>query len=442
MERHPRSRGRDSSRRASGAREAATGFGERGIAVTVDRKTWVIEPRDPLVFGTGLPPTAFVARRGVLPPPSTVAGMVRARFVASGSHVNPARAAELLDRISVRGPWLRGPAASGAKEHWVPAPHDGVRAGDAFVRATVGMPADHEGVLWPDGDPAGLRLVQVPERGPDGAKVAAIAARTPLWPLRAAVRWALGEPVAPQQVAPLQHGACPARIFGREHRVHVAIDNGTGTAQPGALFTSPGTRFERDFEIAIDVTVHDEPDAAPSGAVVLGGESRLSFRRIDENATFPAFDVHEPQYEDALARTPRGLRIQLLTPACLQDAGVPSTPAWRPAPPVDGLELVAACIPGHVAISGWDLQAADGRGAPRAVRRLVPAGSVYYYVFPKLAGEALKGALLAACRQLWGSPIAPDRPRTPHDVEQHLAPPARDGFGLVLPGFWFEGGIE
>ena len=76
--------------------------------MTVDRKTWVIIPRDPLVFGTGVPPTAFAARAGALPPPNTVAGMVRARFVANGSHVHPARAAELLDRISVRGPWLRG----------------------------------------------------------------------------------------------------------------------------------------------------------------------------------------------------------------------------------------------------------------------------------------------------------------------------------------------
>jgi len=368
--------------------------------------------------------------------------MVRARFVASGSHVSPTRAAELLDRISVRGPWLRGPVASGAKERWVPAPQDGMRAGDAFVRATVGMPSDHEGVLWPDGVPDDLHIVHVPERGPDDAKVKAIADGTPLWPLGAAVRWGLGESVTPAEVAPLQQGAGPARIFGREHRVHVAIDNGTGTAQPGALFTSPGTRFERDFEIAIDVTVHDEPDAAPPGAVVLGGESRLSFCRIDESATFPRFEVYQPQYESALARAPRGLRIQLLTPACLQHADMPAVPAWRPAPSIDGLELVAACILDHVAISGWDLQAADGRGAPRAVRRLVPAGSVYYYVFPKLEGEALKSALLAACRQLWGAPIAPDRPRTPRDVEQHLAPPARDGFGLVLPGFWFQGDIE
>jgi CRISPR type III-B/RAMP module-associated protein Cmr3 len=410
--------------------------------MTVDRKTWVIDPRDPLVFGTGAPPTSFVARAGALPSPNTVAGMVRARFVASGSYVSPARAAELLERISIRGPWLRGPVASGAKEHWIPAPHDGVRACDAFVPAKVDEPTHGEGVLWPDSNPDDLWLVHLPERGPDGSKVAPIAANTPLWPLGAAVRWALGEAVTPAQVAPLQHGADPASIVAREHRVHVAIDNRTGTAQPGALFSSPGMRFERDFEIAIDVTAHDESDAAPPGAVVLGGESRLSFRRVDVGATFPAFEAYEPQYANALARTPRGLRVQLLTPACLQHDVEPGTPAWRPAPPVAGLELVAACIPGQSAISGWDLQAADGRGAPRAVRRLVPVGSVYYYVFPELGGEALSRALLAACRQLWGCPITPDRPRTPGEEEQHLALPARDGFGLALPGFWFKGDIE
>lgn len=405
--------------------------------MTVDRKTWVIVPRDPLVFGTGAPPTPFVARARSLPPPSTVAGMVRARFVASGSHVSPARAAELLERISVRGPWLRGPLASGDEVLWVPAPHDGVRDGDAFVHATMIEPTPGEGVLWPDADPDDLWLVHLPERGSNGAKIAPIATDTPLWPLREAVQWALGEAVTPAQVAPRHCGTDPDRIVACEHRVHVAIDNQTGTAQPGALFSSPGMRFERDFVIAIDVTAHDEPDAAPPRAVVLGGESRLSFRRVGEGATFPAFEVYEEQYTNALDRTPRGLRVQLLTPACLQHDVDPGTQAWRPAPPVAGLELVAACIPGHSAISGWDLQAADGRGAPRAVRRLVPAGSVYYYVFPELGGEALRRALLAACRQLWGCPITPDRPRTPGEVEQHLAPPARDGFGLTLPGFWF-----
>jgi CRISPR-associated protein Cmr3 len=410
--------------------------------MTVDRKTWVIDPRDPLVFGTGVPPTPFVARSGALPSPNTIAGMVRARFVASGSHVSPARATELLERISVRGPWLRGPVASGAKELWVPAPYDGVRTGDTFGHAILGdsiEPIHDEGVLWSDSDSDDLQLVHLPERGQDGAKVAAIAAGTPLWPLGAAVRWALGEDVTPAQVAPLQHGTDPAGIVAREHREHVAIDNRTGTAQPGALFSSAGMRFERDFAIAIDVTARDESDAAPPGAVVLGGESRLSFRRVDAGATFPAFDAYEPQYVNALARMPRGLRVQLLTPACLQQDVVPGTPAWRPAPPVAGLKLVAACIPGHSAISGWDLQAADGRGAPRAVRRLVPAGSVYYYVFPELGGEALTRALLAACRRLWGCPITPDRPRTFDEIEQHLAPPARDGFGLALPGFWFKG---
>jgi len=409
--------------------------------MTVDRKTWVIAPRDPLVFGNGVPPAAFVERRGALPPPSTIAGMVRAAFVAERGHVTPERARELLERISVRGPWMRGPAADGEAVLWVPSPHDGVRARDAFQRATVAEPGEDEGVLWPESATEDLRLVHLPERGTDGAKTEAIDRDTPLWPLSAAVRWALGETVTPAQVAPRQRGEDPTGVIGREHRVHVAIDNTTGTAQPGALFSSPGTRFERDFKLAIEVTARDESGAAPPGTVVLGGESRLSFRGVDESAAFPAFDMYEPQYVKALDRRPRGLRVQLLTPACVRCDVKPGAQAWRPAPAVAGIELVAVCIPGFSAISGWDLQAAEGRGAPRAVRRLVPAGSVYYYALPKLSGEALKKALLDACRQLWGRPIAPDEVRTPSDEQQHLAPSARDGFGLALPGFWFDGGI-
>ncbi len=413
--------------------------------MTAVSELWLIEPRDPLVFGHGGPPGAVIAHRGVLPPPSTVAGMVRAAFVAGQAHVSATRAAELLERISIRGPWLRGPTASGDVQPWFPAPHDGVRAGERFLRAQVEAPGFDEGVLWPAGAPRDLHLVHLAERE-DGVKTGPIPAHTPMWPFGALIRWALGGVVAPGDVAPLDRGAAAVgggRGFGaiadREYRTHVAIDRASGVAVPGALFTSPGTRFERDFELVVEVARDQAEGARLPGTVVLGGESRLSFRRVDPNLTFPRFEDHEAAYRDALARPGRrGLRVQLLTPACLRNPGE-AGPWLPPSPPIDGLELVAACIPGPSAISGWDMQAADGSGAPRAVRRLVPAGSVYYYALPVLAGVTLDEALLEACRALWGRPIEPGQERTPGDVEQHLAPPARDGFGLVLPGFWFEG---
>ena len=66
------------------------------------------------------------------------------------------------------------------------------------------------------------------------------------------------------------------------------------------------------------------------------------------------------------------------------------------------------------ALSGWDLMARK----PRAVRRLVPAGAVYWF-------EIVQGDAEAIAR-LWLAPLA--------DREQDRL----DGFGLALPGLWID----
>jgi hypothetical protein len=72
-------------------------------------------------------------------------------------------------------------------------------------------------------------------------------------------------------------------------------------------------------------------------------------------------------------------------------------------------------------VSGWDLQ----RRRPRAVRRLVPAGSVY--IFGRVASPE---ALLGLCEALWGRSLCAG---LEGDPESFLAPPEHDGYGTVLP---------
>jgi CRISPR-associated protein Cmr3 len=57
-------------------------------------------------------------------------------------------------------------------------------------------------------------------------------------------------------------------------------------------------------------------------------------------------------------------RLILLT------APAPFSAGWRP----EGLDLVAATVPGHVAVSGWDL----ARRGPKPTRFAASAGSVYF----------------------------------------------------------------
>jgi len=386
-------------------------------------ETWVIEPRDPLVFGDGIAPVPFVDRKERLPAPGTVSGMVRSAFVADRGRVTPEDAARLLTSISIRGPWMVQ-----RKEDklavWVPAPHDGVVSSDgSLLRGRLLAPADGEGVLWPKDVDTTMRLIALDERGKDGKKVRSIVEESPLWPLDQAVGWALGEAVTGEPASP---------TLTYEHRVHVALNDETGTADAGMLFSSHGVRFGADLALAIEVTVRDATlEAIPlPPTVVLGGESRLSFRRSDASAAFPSFAAYAKRFDAALERRPRGLRLQLLTPACLRGDG---TSAWRPDLDVEGLKLVAACIPGFTAVSGWDLQ----KAAPREVRRLVPSGSTYFYDRGELSNTELK----ALCEKLWCQPIEVSG-RTDDDIAHHRATPAQDGYGLVLPGFWFDAAGE
>jgi CRISPR-associated protein Cmr3 len=82
------------------------------------------------------------------------------------------------------------------------------------------------------------------------------------------------------------------------------------------------------------------------------------------------------------------------------------------------LRLCAAALERWQPFSGWELRTLDGHkgGKARAVRRLVPAGSVYW--FEVLEGDA------EALRKLWLAPLS-DR------AQDRL-----DGFGLTIPGIW------
>jgi len=101
---------------------------------------------------------------------------------------------------------------------------------------------------------------------------------------------------------------------------------------------------------------------------------------------------------------------------------------WRPGwlntkligtPPGGGpeLKLVGVSIQRWKAVSGWSLakQAGTDKPGPKAIRRLVPAGGVYFF-------ETKDNA--AALADQWLQPVS--------DNEQDR----RDGFGLAVWGTW------
>jgi hypothetical protein len=480
--------------------------------------TWFIQPRDPVVVRDGKLTTELGAGAPFrLPLPGTVAGMVRACFARGIAHVAPDDARTLLEAVRItRGPWLTrvedGENGATRFEPWAPMAADvaalvppsapsAVRTSLTLRRGTLKAPQDGEGVLPPPGigdATAVLRWLHLPNRD-DGAKVLPAESEVPFWPLTDAVLWALSNNDA--TIERLLFGvAKECSAVEEEMRIHVVIEPGTGTAEAGMLFGTPGLRFADGFGLAVEI---EAPATPPFGTwpgehdfVQLGGESRPSARHTVEGAAFPAFAAFKAAYaaasegkdpSDALRpdagatlrggtelrprclrsmdpalRPPAGLRLQLLTPGALGSTARPDhaagAAAWLPTwlravgDPVTltgrhpalreslSLRLVGACVRGFVATSGWNLQANGGRGGPRRVRRLVPAGSVYYFEVLRDGSPAGAEGLIEAAEALWGQPMEPEPQEMPWKVDpkQLAAHPAHDGHGLMLPGFFWD----
>jgi len=327
------------------------------------------------------------------------------------------------------------------------------------------------------------------------------------WPFTLAVLWNLGmrpDSATHESFSALAEQAAQdardrRRFLHREQRMHVVLDDDRGTAEAGLLFSSGGLRLGEDWKLALEVSGPPSTSAQVGNHVtLLGGESRPSYLEVTSYepqspgpfGAFPTFDAHRKLYEECTSSA-RGLRLQLLSPAYLPTDTKDGThrshgsPAWCPSwlnpcvPHRDPhpiirdllqqrdleLRLHTVCIPGYVVVSGWNMRAGDrtpGRakgspaprtdpsahikqrtGAPREVRRLVPAGSVYYLdVFRGGArltnAKELAQVLFLLCEQLWGSFIDPEGPGEQLEALKNdfRAPAAYDGYGLILPGYW------
>ncbi len=424
-------------------------------------EVWFIRPRDPLVLGDGRGPIAFFARRAwPLPLPQTLAGMVRAQFVRETCDVDRGHALELLREVRIEGPWLVKHTEDRTRQvqitPWAFAPADASRevrkdpagsGADAHLLHRDRMRDVHtdEGVLWPQGARP-LPSLLVPQTRVVGHKTVPA---FPFWPLSDVIGWGLemGVPI---------HDPGYNRPVLDEPRVHVALGDDTGTADPGMLFSSAGGRFAKDFGLLLKVTGPTSFTAkgphwpGESDMVVLGGEARPSFRSVLDGGAYPTFSSHQAQYEAAAkqGRSPCGLRLQLLTHACLYPpSAAPGAEACFPSwlgrdgegehPSMKGLRLRlrALRLAQMVPVSGWDLQGGAKRareGAPRRVRRLVPAGTVY--CFDVLTGPDWHKDFFPICEKLFAAPLDPVSDAI--DQEQHQSHASHDGMGLCLPGLF------
>lgn len=378
--------------------------------------------RDPIIARDGRP---FGIGQGTRmrslgwPLPSMAAGSLRSMLGRSTGRDFTDDVAQDLREVEVAGPL---PLAGGLLHF--PAPQDCVVGPASSPLRTVPRPPGPGGCDWPAGglNPVGLTSAQAPE---DFKRATGPA----WWPADSFATWMLGEDVA-----------FDGRFFGDaqgETRMHVTLRPETGAAEDGELFmtaalalghlprygvppeASQSARFAA-VTLGLRVRAIGWCGDAAAGLDMLGplgGERRLAHWRAGTNdAAWQA----PGRIRDALNSATR-VRMALATPAIFSGG-------WKPGwlgddlagtpPGADvRLRLVGVSIQRWRAVSGWSMANLPGQPrGPKPVRRLVPAGGVYF--FEVAAGSA------AGLADRWLEPIS-------DDLQDR-----RDGFGLAVWGIW------
>jgi len=205
------------------------------------------------------------------------------------------------------------------------------------------------------------------------------------------------------------------KMYQPETRLGLRMANFKNQAEEGLLFSRPYRRFVsgvdfstntwRAFSIkAFYKTLAHLGSAIASHNLVafLGGDRRRAMIRFEEELAEPLRDMREAV--KARAKDSKGFFIYLLTPAVREAA-------W---PKIDARPLIAAAIGKELTISGWNTNQPNQH--PRPIRKLIPAGSTFFYEWKNAAERA------GIIDTLWMQPVS----------NQYR----NSGFGRMLIGVW------
>ncbi len=376
--------------------------------------TYLFNPSSPLVLRTGRPfdqagdPVSLN-----FPLPSTLAGACRtAMGDETDTDYSQATARKQLLETAVHGP-LAAIVDNGAITPLFPKPADAVylkqekSARRKLYRLTPGELAAEEQCDLP----TGLQPLFL-EQNIKSKPVAGCS----WWSIDNMRQWLLGH-----------KPTCDLSALGwsgpqTESRCHVALEPETLAATDGQLFQTQGVDFGSTkicekghlgwHSVQYAILAHLPKGQIQSEFRRLGGEGRLAQIEPAESA-WPSIPA---DLEQRLKQSQR-IRLILVTPALFSDGW---RPAWIDETTLQGsppnlpditLKLCAIANPRWEAVSGWDLV----KNRPRAVRRMAPPGSVYWF-------EVIKGE--EQLPKLWLNPVS-------DQTQDRL-----DGFGLAIPGIW------
>lgn len=406
--------------------------------------------RDPVVARDGRP---FGVGQGNRmrsldwPLPSVLAGSLRTTLGKSADRDFSVETAKDLLQVEVAGPL---PQAKG--KLYFPAPEDCVVHPKLGPLQAKPRQPDKGGCDWPE---PGLLPVEV--QTPDDFKPEAAPS---WWPVDRYAEWLVRDRDATEFGFNDQF-LLTAKI---DDRIHASIGADSGAAEESQLFSTAALaltylprhraaggsehslsasgpqrvpngamerqKFPRGFaEIALSVRVRASDWCADAAAKLdmlhpLGGERHL----VHWKATNEANAWNCPEKVCAALTATSRVRMVLATPAIFVDPqrsrdGGGWKPRWLSddligTPPGANvrLRLVGVSIRRWRAVSGWSLADLPGQPrGPKPVKRMVPAGGVYFF---ETDGDASRLA------ERWLEPVSDD--------EQDR----RDGFGLAIWGVW------
>jgi CRISPR-associated protein Cmr3 len=156
-------------------------------------------------------------------------------------------------------------------------------------------------------------------------------------------------------------------LFETESRTGIAVGPETLTVETGMIYGADYLALKPGVSLYAELS-GPEPALARAfvaeTAIPLGGQARyVRVRRLSEPIRWPRE-----------RRDKSGSLLLLTTPA-------PFASGWRP----PDLDIVAAAVPGHVAVSGWDL----ARGGPKPTRFAAAGGALYFCRGAPPNGESL-----------------------------------------------------
>lgn len=382
--------------------------------------SYFLDALAPLVFRSGKPFGAQSDTDDIqFPLPSAAAGLVRTQIMRQngcdwGSKAQGNRAklsdaqVDELRQIAVQGAFLAKQDASDGLKILLPKPANALYLKNKETDKTELVrlaPQAFDGDTAADFPQADLLPVQIqspikgkPQKG------------TTYWDLADLLAWQNGGKLVFEDINKRGTQSLPI-----ETRTHVGIDRKTLAAEDGRLFQTaaydfaePAKKHHGGWESCrYGFVIRTAADLQDNSVVRFGGEGRLSrLNKISDDV------FKQPEY----AYT-NGLTLTLLTPALFDKGWLPG---WLDSQTLTGklphtnlqVKLRAAAIDRWLPVSGWDLQ----QNAPKAMRKAVSAGAVYWF-------EIQSGNPAELTQAQW---------QAFSDSEQDR----RDGFGIGLIGPW------